>query len=221
MPPETLNSRLKRHFERLRGEHWPRLREDIARGDPKQMFLTALLSGLLISVPVQISRLLPDNDSAATVAESTQASGALNSPTAQGAITRMPKPGTPRPIAPVQAPPPPAEPGAEQTQAGLNPGQADGNTPASEQEPRVLERTPLDYPRSALRNRQSGTVVLEVSLSASGEVTDVEVVQSSGHRSLDRAARKDVKRWTFAPKIQAGAAVDSRLRVPVDYTLAD
>lgn len=221
MPPEPLDSRLKRQLERIRGEYWPRLRDDIAHGDPKQMFLTALLSGLLISVPVQISQMLPGKDTADAVTESTLSAGALRGPTAQGAITRMPKPGAPRPIAPVQLPPPPAEPGIDQAQGGVDTGTAAGSAPQSEQEPHVLERTPLEYPRSALRNRQAGTVLLEVSLSADGEVTDVEIVQSSGHRSLDRAARKAVKSWTFAPKIQGGTAVDSRLQVPVDYKLAD
>jgi periplasmic protein TonB len=47
------------------------------------------------------------------------------------------------------------------------------------------------------------------------------VNQSSGYRSLDRAAAKAVRRWQFDPACSAGLAVASRVVVPIRFMLTD
>ena len=47
-----------------------------------------------------------------------------------------------------------------------------------------------DYPQTAISRGWEGTVLLRVHVSSGGEVTDVEVIASSGFSVLDGAARK-------------------------------
>lgn len=54
------------------------------------------------------------------------------------------------------------------------------------------------YPMSALRANREGQVVLSVTVTPEGEVTDVTVGRSSGDLDLDRAAEEAVRNWRFA-----------------------
>lgn len=50
-----------------------------------------------------------------------------------------------------------------------------------------------DYPDEAIRNKLSGTLILDVVINADGSVHNIELRQSSGHQVLDDAARRIVK----------------------------
>lgn len=82
--------------------------------------------------------------------------------------------------------------------------------------PRVtlLHRVDPLYPAGAERAGEQGTVLLQVLIDASGQVLNVNVIQSSGFSELDAAALKAVKQWHFAP-LAANAAV----RVPIKFEL--
>jgi protein TonB len=64
------------------------------------------------------------------------------------------------------------------------------------------------YPMAALRAQREGQVILNVTVTQGGDVTDVSVGRSSGDLDLDRAAEEAVRGWRFA-------AADSR---PFRYT---
>lgn len=79
---------------------------------------------------------------------------------------------------------------------------------------------PPVYPRAALRDRLSGTVMLEILVDIDGRPLKVSIAQSSGHRELDRAALDHVlKRWTFRPAIKDGQAVQAIGLVPIAFNL--
>jgi protein TonB len=85
---------------------------------------------------------------------------------------------------------------------------------------RALSAPPPPYPREALLHRVEGTVVLDVHVDAQGCPVDVVIVTSSGHRTLDRAAQRQVlKKWRFRPALQDGRAVPALGRVPVSFVL--
>ncbi|GAA3929283.1 energy transducer TonB [Luteimonas lutimaris] len=76
------------------------------------------------------------------------------------------------------------------------------------------------YPRDALRAGLQGIVMLQVLVDVDGHPLEVEVRQSSGHRSLDAAARKYVLRhWTFRPAMVDGRPVQAVGIVPIAYSL--
>jgi len=66
-----------------------------------------------------------------------------------------------------------------------------------EPERRLLESPLPVYPRSAAMRRLEGTVVLEMTVDPSGGVVEVELVSTSGHGSLDRAAIKAAHGYRF------------------------
>jgi protein TonB len=71
-----------------------------------------------------------------------------------------------------------------------------------------------DYPPSALQMRQSGTVILRVSIDENGIPTDVSIDQSSGYSVLDHSARKKVR---DSYRFKVGSA--RILRVPIPFVL--
>lgn len=76
------------------------------------------------------------------------------------------------------------------------------------------------YPRRALQQRLTGTVLLQVLVGIDGRPLEVKVAQSSGHRELDEAARAQVfKRWSFQPATKDGLAVQAIGMVPIEFAL--
>ncbi|QIL20245.1 energy transducer TonB [Thermomonas sp. HDW16] len=76
------------------------------------------------------------------------------------------------------------------------------------------------YPRRALLQHLTGTVLLEVLVGIDGRPLEVKVAQSSGYRELDEAARAQVlKRWSFQPATKNGLAVQAIGMVPIEFAL--
>ena len=86
-------------------------------------------------------------------------------------------------------------------------------------EPRALNRIVPVYPRSARRRGREGSVVVEISVSGSGEVSAVEVVSGSGCKELDAAAVSAVRTARFAPATEDGVRVHGRLRLTFEFKL--
>jgi protein TonB len=75
------------------------------------------------------------------------------------------------------------------------------------------------YPRRARDRGWEGTVELKVRVLPSGKVGEVKLINSSGYKSLDQAARRAIKRWRFTPASRAGGVVESWVVVPVHFVL--
>jgi len=86
-------------------------------------------------------------------------------------------------------------------------------------EPVYYSQASPRYPRKALARGQQGTVLLMLMVDRRGYVFEVEVLESSGVGSLDRAAKKAVKSWRLQPAENNGVTVVSRVKVPVNFNL--
>ncbi len=75
--------------------------------------------------------------------------------------------------------------------------------------PRVVKRTPLQYPARARAKELEGYVVLSLFINAAGKVEDVRVLESDPKGTFDSAAIKAVKSWVFTPAKYNGKAVGS------------
>lgn len=118
------------------------------------------------------------------------------------------QPAPPDPMAPSPEPPPAA------------PVPAPAPAPLAEASlPRPVDAPPPRYPRDAQRRGQQGTVLLRVHVDARGNPGDIDIVDGSGARSLDRAAVEAVRRWRFAPAVRNGQPVAGSVQVPIDFTL--
>jgi len=91
------------------------------------------------------------------------------------------------------ATPPPPHPEAPPTPVRFNANVSDGGSyPKPE------------YPGIALRNHVEGTVMIEIQVDATGNITDAKLQKSSGSSALDTAALDVVKkRWHFPATGQA------------------
>ena len=63
-----------------------------------------------------------------------------------------------------------------------------------------------EYPKSALRNGDTGTVSLALLIGTNGQVTESKVQKSSGFRDLDRAAVAALSMCKFKPAMNNGVA---------------
>ena len=84
-----------------------------------------------------------------------------------------------------------------------------------------LGNQPPRYPRRARRDGLEGRVVLSARVSAAGSIVSLEVVRSSGHEILDRAAVRAVNRWSVRPARQGSKPVPSEIRIPILFRLTD
>jgi TonB family protein len=111
--------------------------------------------------------------------------------------------------------------GSSGSGAGLGNGQgASGNGTALIQ-PRYSETPKPAYPDSARSEGREGRVLLRVLVDDQGRAKRVEINSSSGSAALDRAATEAIKRWRFIPARYGDKTVESWIRVPIEFSLAD
>lgn len=77
---------------------------------------------------------------------------------------------------------------------------------ASEVAPTVEKQTceKAVYPKSALMNEESGTVLLSILINPDGSVVESKIEQSSGSKVLDKAAVKIYTTCKFKPGVKDG-----------------
>jgi protein TonB len=76
---------------------------------------------------------------------------------------------------------------------------------------RFRNRPPI-YPREAEVRGEGGAVVILIHVSETGVATGVDVMETSGVASLDKAAVDAVRKWHFRPALQEGRGVPFAMR---------
>lgn len=116
--------------------------------------------------------------------------------------------------------------GVSGTGMGLGNGKGNGGTGAGENlaaltQVRYRDTPRPDYPESARREGQQGSVLLRVLVDEQGRSKKIEINRSSGSDVLDRAAAEAIKRWRFVPARHGDRPVESWIRIPIDFSLVD
>jgi protein TonB len=75
------------------------------------------------------------------------------------------------------------------------------------------------YPEAARRSGAQGTTVLKLQVLANGQIGDILIEQSAGHRDLDSAAVEAVKKWRFEPARMGKVPVDVWVLLPIKFEL--
>lgn len=88
-----------------------------------------------------------------------------------------------------------------------------------EASPAYLRNPAPAYPEAARRRGEEGLVLLLVNVDRGGRAVEVAVKKDSGFSALDKAAVKAVRRWRFQPAQLGSLAVDSKVEVPIRFTL--
>lgn len=79
-------------------------------------------------------------------------------------------------------------------------------------------RAPL-YPMLSMDIEEDGIVQLRLHADTNGQITEVELVKSSGYPRLDRSAQKTAKNWRFTSAMQGKKAVPFQYKQNVTFTL--
>lgn len=75
------------------------------------------------------------------------------------------------------------------------------------------------YPALAMRLGHEGTVMLGMTVNTDGSVTNVHVVQSSGHDELDQGAVSCASSWHYKPSMRGDQPVAAEWKASVKYKL--
>jgi len=73
--------------------------------------------------------------------------------------------------------------------------------------PKVRKRSPIVYPEQARRQGISGYVTMNVLVDESGNVEDVEIIDSKPKEIFDLKADSTIRRWKFEPATYNGKKV--------------
>ncbi len=85
----------------------------------------------------------------------------------------------------------------------------------------VLRRIRPLYPLIAKKSGWEGTVLVRVTIEKNGRASQVDVSRSSGHKVLDDAAVKAIKRWTFRPARDGNIPIRSVVVIPLKFSLKE
>ena len=86
-------------------------------------------------------------------------------------------------------------------------------------EDQLVKTVPPAYPPQALHAKVQGKVELQVTISKSGNVENVQLI--SGHPILASAAIDAVRQWQYKPYLLNGMPVEVETKVHVNFTLSD
>ena len=86
---------------------------------------------------------------------------------------------------------------------------------------RPIVRVEPKYPTTAAREGIEGWVKLSFSITASGTVNNIQVLDAEPKRTFNQAARRALSKWKYKPNIQAGKAqAQNGMMVMLDFKLA-
>jgi periplasmic protein TonB len=114
---------------------------------------------------------------------------------------------------PLPAPPTVANP---QTLTATPPA-VTGST--STRRPSIISSFRPVYPRVARESGWEGTVIVRTLIDRNGEPSQVNVRKSSGYPTLDQAAQKAVKSWTFQPAKDGNIPIRKWVDIPIKFDL--
>lgn len=101
----------------------------------------------------------------------------------------------------------------------LSPAQARNEVPDSPAVANFSTCAKPEWPRTALRFEQQGTVTLSFLIGTDGAVADSRIEKSSGFPLLDHAAQAGISRCKFKPRIKNGVAEESWVKMQYVWTL--
>ncbi len=77
------------------------------------------------------------------------------------------------------------------------------------------------YPSSCKRQGHEGITVLEVTILSKGKCGNVRLIRSAGCESLDKAARKALKKAKFIPARRLGVPFTTTKKIAFNFKLED
>jgi periplasmic protein TonB len=104
---------------------------------------------------------------------------------------------------------------------GIGAGTGSGGNSATFVQAGYRSTVKPDYPERARREGKEGQVLLRVLVDEAGRSKSIEINRSSGSDTLDHAAAEAIKRWRFSPARFGDKAVESWVKIPIEFRLKD
>jgi len=188
-------------------------------------------TGLPPETPPGMSRPASPTDALAQTGRPTTGStagSAAPGSTAPSPGAAVPSPGSApasgRSAAPESAGAPTQTPASAPTQSASQPRSTPTPPPSSPDEPppviqeaKLIRRVSPEYPSAARHDGLEGSVDLDVTVSAQGNVTAASVVSSSPPDAFDKAAIAAVRKWKYDPRFVDGLPSVAHLQVHLDF----
>ena len=86
--------------------------------------------------------------------------------------------------------------------------------------PVPLEKENPRYPREAVKQGIEGWVTLHYMVSPSGTPYEIEIVDSSGNKSLEQAAKRAAKKYQYEPAQMNGSPIDAGAATRIIFALS-
>ena len=83
--------------------------------------------------------------------------------------------------------------------------------------PVPLEKENPRYPREAVKQGIEGWVTLHYMVSPSGSPYEIEIVDSSGNKSLEQAAKRAAKKFQYEPAQMNGSPIDAGAATRIQF----
>lgn len=110
--------------------------------------------------------------------------------------------------------------GSSPLEAAASPRKAGINGPQAVSAPAAESHNPKpSYPELARKRGQEGTARIRCEVDMEGNVAAASIAASSGHKLLDDAALKTVRKWRFKPAFSQGRPARGIVIVPVEFRL--
>ena len=92
-------------------------------------------------------------------------------------------------------------------------------TASTSTRPTIISSSRPVYPRVARESGWEGTVIVRTLIDTNGLPNQVKIWKSCGHPTLDQAAQKAVKSWTFQPAKDGNIPITKWVDIPIKFDL--
>lgn len=105
---------------------------------------------------------------------------------------------------------------------GIGPylGRGGGGGSADSEEMPIVRIRP-QYPQKAAMRGIEGHVTVSFTITETGGVKDVRILESKPPRVFDRSAQRAVLKWRYRPKVVDGQAIAREMTTTVEFKLSD
>lgn len=110
---------------------------------------------------------------------------------------------------------------ADGLKGGAGPYLGGGGGPTGDAEEMPIVRIEPQYPQKAAMQGLEGAVTVSFTITKTGSVRDVKIVESNPPRVFDRSVQRAVMRWRYKPRYVNGEAVERRSYTTLEFKLSD
>ncbi len=194
----------------------------LKRAQPTSVVVTNLEQRIVIQRRAEEQKLKAEEEAAKLAERQSRDQAAAQ---AQAAAQPAPEPVASEPAPATQvAPPEPVVAPPPQTAPTQVASTAPATSVAASTSPKnkdfqLVKKVNPTYPSQALRSRTEGWVELSFTITTSGDVEGVEVIDAEPRRVFDREAARALGQWKFSPRIEGGKPVAAKARQRLTFSL--